>query len=111
MPTPDTIAIDHREEGELEGRGAVLNEDLGERAVVHEGSCRSRMWRRRQVVDVLHHERAVEAGLVPASVELLPARRSAERALIRVTRRNPHQQEHHGQQDQQHRHGEQDPRY
>jgi hypothetical protein len=101
---------DHREERQLEGRRAVLLDDLRERTVVGDRGAEVAAHDVPEVVAVLGVQRLVEAQPM---LDLLDRRLrdvATERCLDRVPRGDAHQEEDERQEDEHHRHDERDAR-
>ena len=107
---PDDDRDDHRVEGQLECRGAVLDDDVPDRPPVGDRGAEVPLRDVPQVVAVLDEDRLVVAELVLDLVDDLWRHVSAERCGDRVSRRDPHEQEDEREHDEDHRHHEREPR-
>ncbi len=100
MPMPTIEGEAERGHRELQGGGAVLDDDRRHLAVVVDRRSEIEREGVTEVREVLLDEGLVEAGSLAALVELLLGDASAERRLDGIARGDPHQAEDHGQEDQ-----------
>ena len=104
----DAEGHDQRPERELEGGGAVRHQDLAHRAVVGEGAAEVALEQAAHVLPVLGEDRPVEAGGGLALGDLRRSEPATEGRRDRVAD-DPHQDEHHRDEDPQHRDDEGEP--
>ena len=90
---------DQRVEGELEGGRPVGEENLRDRLAVGDRAAEVAGEDVAQVLDVLHQDRPVEAGVMDALGQLIGRQLAAQRDGDRVAG-DPHQDEHHRHQDE-----------
>ena len=99
---------EQRVERELESRGPVRQDDLGDRAVVGDRGAEVPAEDVAQVLEVLHEDRPVVAGLVDPLLQLVVRQPPAQRGGDRVARR-AHEDEDGGDQDEDRREDQQEP--
>ena len=104
----DDEGDDERVDRELERRGAVAEQHIGDELVVAEGAAEVAGEHLPEVLEVLHDEGPVVAGRVDALLQLVGGEPAAERGGDRVARR-PHEEEDQGDQDEDGREDEQEP--
>ncbi len=101
--TPDDDRHDHGEERQFESRGAVLLDDVTERAPVGDGRTEVATRDVGEIVAVLDEDRPVEPEIRLDLVDLFLRHSAAERRRDGIARRDSHEQEDERQQDEHHR--------
>ena len=104
----DDEGDDQRVERELERRGAVAEEHFGDGLVVGERGAEVAGEHLTEVLEVLHDDRPVVAGLVDALLQLIGRQPAAERRRDRVAGR-PDEEEDERDQDEDGREDQQEP--